>query len=282
MCFQKKTTYQYLILLSFLSIPQLHFGKSKNYIVRRIEAAKRQRESKTNYVSRFITTTAQNIFLLHKNLFHLDTLKVAAPIIPAVLTSYYFDNKIQSHFYDPIHHKNIHQTPFWLHRAAQHATGPTIAFLFLQGLFSTDKDLKYTSHIMLIGVPILNFMNQFIKKLDLDICRRPWHEDFSRHKRSLGGFPSGHLSHATYLAVLYGVRHGYKYALPLSCMSCFIGTVFLVNNRHYLSQLCAGIGFGAAYGLAASKVVDYHLEESVTIQPQYSDNQMGLKVSWQF
>ena len=258
------------------------FCSKKDYVMARNNYAQLQREHKTNYASRFVTELVQDVFLLHKNLFHSDSLKVVAPVLPTVLGTYCYDKKIQSYFYDPRCHKNINQFPRWTRELTRYITLPIIALFGIQGLLSRDDDLFYTAKIMLAGVPILVFMNQLIKKMNVEICYRPWHEDFSYEKRSLGGFPSGHLSHATYLAVLYGVRHGYRYALPLGCMSMFIGAVFLSCNRHYLSQLCAGVGFGALYGLAATKVVDYRLSGSITVAPAVDNNSVGINLSWQF
>ena len=55
--------------------------------------------------------------------------------------------------------------------------------------------------------------------------------------------------------VLYGMRFGYQFAVPLGAVTAFVGTTFLACNRHYFSQLIAGAGFGAIYALAANKVI---------------------------
>ncbi|HTM06340.1 MAG TPA: phosphatase PAP2 family protein [Patescibacteria group bacterium] len=255
-----------------------------SYIERRKNYATNEKHQSKRHVSTFVTRFARDVFLLHKNLCTWDTLKVAAAIVPTTLIAHHFDDKIQASFYDKHHHKNTNQLPHWTREFARHITGPTIGLLALQGFLSKNDDFRLTSHIMLIGVPILVFMNQFIKKMNFEICYRPWHEQFSCVKRSLGGFPSGHLSHAVYLAVLYGVRHGYKFALPLGCMSTFIAATFLSCNRHYLSQLIAGVGFGAVYGLAASKVVDYKLTHDIDIEIQahYDNDGPSVTVAWRF
>lgn len=264
------------------SEPTQTWGKKEHVKKRNLFAKNNKTPSK--YISQFVTRFARDIYLLHKNLIDWNTFKVAAAIVPATLIAHHYDEKIQCTFYDKHHHKNINQMPHWTRELARHITGPTIGLLAIQGFLSKNDDFRFTSQIMLIGVPILVFMNQFIKKMNFEMCYRPWHEQFSCVKRSLGGFPSGHLSHAVYLTVLYGVRHGYQFALPLGCMSTFIGVTFLSCNRHYLSQLIAGIGFGAVYGLAASKVVDYKLKHDVdiTINPQFEDGKPSLNITWNF
>lgn len=268
--------------LNIVSPPKSRSHKS--YIKRRNDAA--LKKPHTRYVSEFVTTFARNVYLLHRNLIDWDTLKVAAGIVPATLIAHHFDDKIQCTFYDKNNHKNINQMPHWTRELARHITGPTIGLLAIQGFLSNNDDFRLTNQIMLIGVPILVFMNQFIKKMNFEMCYRPWHEQFSCVKRSLGGFPSGHLSHAVYLAVLYGVRHGYKFALSLGCMSVFIATTFLSCNRHYLSQLIAGVGFGTVYGLSASKVVDFNLKhnQDIKIEGHYDSKTQtpSLTISWRF
>ncbi|RTL07043.1 phosphatase PAP2 family protein [Candidatus Dependentiae bacterium] len=257
---------------------------SKKEQVKKRNAFAKNRQTPSKYVSEFVTTFARDIYLLHKNLIDWDTLKVAAAIVPATLIAHHYDEKIQCTFYDKNHHKNIHQMPHWTRELARHITGPVIGLFAIQGFLSKNDDFRFTNQIMLIGVPILVFMNQFIKKMNFEMCYRPWHEQFSSVKRSLGGFPSGHLSHAVYLTVLYGVRHGYRFALPLGLMSTFIGATFLSCNRHYLSQLIAGVGFGAVYGLAAGKVVDYKLKHNIDImiQPQFAGGKPSLSITWKF
>ena len=43
----------------------------------------------------------------------------------------------------------------------------------------------------------------------------------------------------------------------------FLCLNFLTCNRHYASQLIAGAGFGTIYALAASKLVDSRLADTV-------------------
>jgi hypothetical protein len=67
------------------------------------------------------------------------------------------------------------------------------------------------------------------------------------------------LAEATYTAVLYGMRFGINYALPLGSVAVFVTIVFLSSNRHYLSQMIAGAGFGAMYALSANRLVESKL-----------------------
>ena len=69
-------------------------------------------------------------------------------------------------------------------------------------------------------------------------------------------------------------------------MSVFIATTFLSCNRHYLSQLIAGVGFGAVYALSASKVVDFNLKHNkdIKIEGHYDSKTQtpSLTISWRF
>jgi membrane-associated phospholipid phosphatase len=114
-------------------------------------------------------------------------------------------------------------------------------------------------------------VTNIIKELDFEVCKRPYHETFAKEQRTLRGFPSGHLAEATYMAVLYGMRFGPQYAIPLGGVAVFVGCVFLSSNRHYLSQMIAGASFGAMYAFSASKVIDSKLAKR-------HEMQLGLSV----
>ena len=61
------------------------------------------------------------------------------------------------------------------------------------------------------------------------------------------------------MAVLYGMRYGVKAGFPLGLTAAMVGATFLSCNRHYLSQLIAGVGLGAMYAFAANKLIDSKL-----------------------
>lgn len=138
---------------------------------------------------------------------------------------------------------------------------------------------------MLTGFPFLWYVKDILKKSKCDANLRPHHETLSPHKRVCGGFPSGHIAGATYIAVLYGLQFGPKAAIPLGLLSTFIGSVFLSCNRHYASQLVAGAALGSIYALAVNKVINTKLYccEDMSIGCDFSD-QYGpaITVSWKF
>jgi len=137
---------------------------------------------------------------------------------------------------------------------------------------SKDEDMRVTSQVFLIGMPFVLLAKDIVKKLDFDVCKRPFHEKFAKEQRAFGGFPSGHLAEATYTAVLYGMRYGPNYAIPLGSIAIFVTCVFLSSNRHYLSQMVAGAGFGAMYAFSANKLIDSKLAKS-------RDMRLGLSVN---
>ncbi len=137
--------------------------------------------------------------------------------------------------------------------------------------------------MLLLGIPFVIFGKDIIKKLDADFCLRPWHQDFCQtHKQAMGGFPSGHMAQATYIATLYGMRFGPKLAIPLAFFAAGLGIVFLNCNRHYLSQLVAGVGLGALYGIAANKVIDSKLAENVTLNVCFDRHGPAFNACYRF
>lgn len=233
--------------------------------------------------SKVVTSILSDMIMLQRYLFTWDTVKLLAVIVPSVLATRQCDDKIHSNFYDHECHKNKNQVPGWVCELARVINGPIIALLGIEAFLSKDEDFRLTCQAMLVGVPFLIYVNQAIKKLRCDMSLRPWNGNFSCEERVSGGFPSGHVSKATYLAVLYGVRYGPKFAIPLSLLAAFTGTVFVISNRHYASQIVAGIGFGAAYALAADKLVSSKLTKNVAFD--VSINKYGgpaVAVSYNF
>lgn len=244
----------------------------KSYIARR----KKAMHNVSGRAAPWIASILRDAVTLHTNLFSFETAMLGAFIIPAVIATRTLDNKIQSCFYDETCHKNRCQPPQWITEFARVINAPTIAILALRGFFTHDQEFTLTSRAMLISLPFLIYVNQAIKNFKCDMSLRPWHQDFSREKQASGGFPSGHVSKATYLAVLYGSRFGYKFAIPLSMFAAFTSICFIASNRHYTSQVIAGVGFGAAYALAASTLVDMQLRKKNDLSIDLALNDYGM------
>lgn len=208
-----------------------------------------------------LSSVFSNVFNLHKNLFTFNTLKVMSIIFPFFVGARMLDEQLQGVFYNARWHKNINQMPDCCHALARYSIALPIAFLGADAFFGKTDEKRWTGQILLLGIPFVIFANKTIKGVEFDACFRPWNEHFSCVKRSYGGFPSGHMAQAIYMTVLYGMRYGARYAIPLGMIAAFLGINFLTCNRHYTSQLVAGAGFGSIYALAASKVVDTRLAD---------------------
>lgn len=212
-----------------------------------------------NHLSRHLNHVVRDIALLNYNVLSWDTFKIAVTLFPAVIAARMFDQRVQNCFFDAKHQKNVCQLPKACHDIAKFSIGLPILFLGSFVVFGQDPEVRETAWLYLLGMPFVIFMKDLAKKLDFDVCLRPYHEKFAPKKRLTGGFPSGHLAEATYTAVLWGMRYGPKAAIPLGFLAALVGGVFINCNRHYTSQLLAGAGFGAIYAVAANKVIDRNL-----------------------
>jgi membrane-associated phospholipid phosphatase len=211
--------------------------------------------------SKFMGGIMKDMFLLNKNIISWDSFAIIASVFPLFIGTRMIDDDIQRYFYDPIHHKNKNQLPHWCHDACKLMIGVPILFLGSQAFLSKEWEMRETSRMLLLGLPFVIWGKTLIKKFKFDACLRPWNEKFSCEKRAYGGFPSGHVSEATYTAVLYGMRYGPAFSIPLGLLAATIGVTFVSCNRHLLSQVVAGAGLGALYGVAANRVIDDKLRE---------------------
>jgi hypothetical protein len=230
-----------------------------------------------------LTDIWRNAIDLNKNLFSWDTFKIFVTAFPFFIGTRMFDEKLQNCFYNGRYHKNRNQMPPWVHDMAQYSIALPIIFLGSRAFLSEDSDQRQAAQIYLTGMPFVIFTKDLIKKLDCDICYRPWHEKFSWKKRSCGGFPSGHMAEAAYSATLYGIRYGYRYAVPLGALAAFLGVTFLTSNRHYVSQLVAGACLGATYAVAANKLIDTRLQERFELtMARLSGGGPALQMTYRF
>jgi hypothetical protein len=228
---------------------------------------KRRKEvARTQTMSYFLRNALCDIVQVNLNLIAWDSFKVVAGTLPLFIGARMIDEKVQRNFYDTRCHKNLNQPPGWSREIARLAAAPIISFLGLQAILSRNEEVNATGRAMIFALPVLFFANQLIKKMDFDACLRPWHEKFSPERRSSGGCPSGHLSEISFLTVLYGMRFGPIAWVPLGLVSLGIAGTFLACNRHYLSQLIAGVGFGTMYALAADKLVTDTLRERINMR----------------
>ncbi len=224
----------------------------------------RRSRKPSGHFAHFTGHIGKNIFDIHKNLFSWDSFRMITLTFPFFIGSRMIDEKLQRCFYDEQRHKNVDQVPAWCHEVARWSIGVPIALLGMQSFLSRDEDFRTTSQVFIVGVPFVILGKKLIKKFKFDACLRPWNGKFNKNERSYGGLPSGHVAEATYTAVLYGMRFGYQFAVPLGALTAFVGVTFLACNRHYLSQLVAGAGFGAMYALAANKVIDGQLTKDLS------------------
>lgn len=234
-----------------------HFKKEKQ--------KKKKQKKKEGKVAQFFGTVIEDIWDIHRNIFHWDSFRYLTSFFPFFVGARMIDEKLQNCFYDECGHKNINQPPEWCHDVAQWSIGVPVIVFGSFALFSKDIDKKRTGRVFLTAYPFVVFGKDLLKKVNIKACLRPWNEQFGCDKRSLGGFPSGHMAEATFTAVLWGSRFGPRYAIPLGLLATFIGSTFIACNRHYASQLVAGAGLGTIYAMAANRLIDSSIGDDVSV-----------------
>jgi hypothetical protein len=236
-------------------------------------------------VTGILGSVAEDIVKINLGLFSWDSFKIFVTTAPFFVGARMIDDKLHNCFFNHKSKKNRNEPAQWCKEMARLSIGVPIALLSVQAFFSRNKDLQMTGQVFLTGMPFVLLAKDLIKKLDFDLCKRPFHEKFAKHQRKFGGFPSGHLAEATYTAVLYGIRYGPNAAVPLGSVAAFVTVIFLSSNRHYLSQMVAGAGFGAMYALSANKIIDSKLAQKNNLQLGFATNEHGdpvMKLSMLF
>lgn len=226
-------------------------------------------------VTRVLGCTAKDVVNVNLGLFSWDSFKIFIITAPFFVGARMIDDKLHNCFFDHHSKKNRNEPAQWVKEIARLSIGVPIALLSVQAFFSRNRDLQVTGQVFLTGMPFVLLAKDLIKKLDFDLCKRPFHEKFAKEQRKFGGFPSGHLAEATYTAVLYGMRYGPNAAVPLGAVAAFVTVIFLSSNRHYLSQMIAGAGFGAMYALSANKIINSKLAQEKEFNLGFTRNDNG-------
>lgn len=242
----------------------------------------RKKGASKRAAQQFACTLLQDALELHKQLLSWDTFKIATAIFPLYVGTRMIDERLQNCFYDKKNHKNIYCIPKQCHDLAQWSIAIPITILSSQVLFGSTEELRETTRVFLLGLPFVFWTKNLLKKIEFDANMRPWNEYFDCTKRASGGFPSGHMAEATYTALLYGLRFGPRFAVPLGAVATFIGVSFVACNRHYISQIVAGAGLGAVYGLAAYKLVDSKLSENIKLGFKISNGGPAISASYTY
>jgi hypothetical protein len=246
----------------------------------------RNRPPAKHRITHMLGSFAEDVVKINLGLLSWDSFKVFVITAPFFAGARMIDEKLHNCFFDHKHKKNRNEPAQWCKEVARLSIGIPIALLGTQAFFSRDENMQTTSQIFLTGMPFVLLAKDFFKEqLNFDLCKRPFHQTFAKEQRKFGGFPSGHLAEATYTAVLYGMRFGVNYALPLGTIAAFVTVVFLSSNRHYLSQMIAGAGFGAMYALSANRLIDSKLAKKRDLQLGLGTNENGgpvMKLSMRF
>lgn len=207
-----------------------------------------------------------DFFMVNRHFFSRDTLKLAIGFTPFYIGSRFLDHEVHSWCYDDETHTNKHQPHRYCDNILEEQGGILpVAFLSSFMLFSKDERLRLTSRIYFLGAMSVFFAKNIIKNtIELDCTQRPYNEHFPK-KKVQGGFPSGHAAIFAYSALYWGLEYGVKAFAPLAAYA-IAGTALLVHcNRHYTSQVIAGVGLGAAYAIAAHKVTSCKWLERVEV-----------------
>lgn len=248
--------YKFFLILILLC----NFGETYSLIPNVYCSKKPKKNRIIHKAAHFIGEIIVDALMLNLNILSMRTVHVLTGFTPVYLASRMIDERVQNHFYDGDHHKNIFQLPQKCHNVAHYGVGVPMVFLSSLALWGWTEDLRMTARLFAIGLPFVHSGKDIIKKLRFNACLRPWHENFGRDKRSSGGFPSGHMANVVYMTALFGMRHGPAWGIPLGLFATFVFVDFLNCNRHYLSQLFAGAGLGLIFAFAANTVISQKLD----------------------
>lgn len=224
----------------------------------------------------------KDIVDINRHLFTFGAVTLGAAFIPIYFVSKKADYSLHKCFYDGQHHKNKYRAPLWICDLASKGVAAPLIVLSSLSVFSKTVEIQATSSIFWKGVISIWAVKDLIKALvKKDCCLRPPCQGFKK-KKYYGGFPSGHMAEAAYMALLYGLQFGPRWGVPFGSYAAFVFGISVNCNRHYLSQLIAGTGLGLVYAVAAHLTVNDRLSENFSLQVIPHSGGFRAKLSYSF
>lgn len=271
---------RYLIFLMIGIMPLYGYAYNKyhrsHYQTSKCKKFK-QKKKKDRLPYRLVNGVAnllEEAILLNRNLLSLDTVKVFTAFTPLYIATRMADHPLHEKFYNVHHHKNKNQMPDTFVKIVNKGGDIGIISLTSLAFFASDEKLRLTARIFGIGAASALLAKDIVKTMRVKACIRPWNEKFSNKKHAYGGFPSGHMIEASYMLTLWGLQYGLKAAIPLGLFAGLSFGVLVGSNRHFISQVIAGAGFGVAYGLAANSLINTKISETITFDFCYNERKL--------
>jgi len=191
-----------------------------------------------------------NISLLSSKTFY--TLGLATPLYLSALS---IDTRLHYLFYDQKAHRNIRQLELFnsvLNRQMSDNLLANFIILSSLGIFSDNKNFQDIGYKLMLGLCSMGLVKKIIKLINWDGALRPNNQYFIHGEKYYGGFPSGHLMTMSYLNTIWIQQFGLKDSSLLILATTYMFVDYLVQNRHYISQLIAGSAIGIIYGCAVN------------------------------
>lgn len=198
----------------------------------------------------------QEFVEVNRNVISMDSIKVFTGTIPPYIISRKLEEDLHQKFYDSCRHRDRNQLPESFRKVIEASGDIGILALTSLAIFSPDEKMRLTARIFGMGALSALFVKDLIKTVSKSKGNiRPYCQRYEKRK-TFGGFPSGHMIEASYMATVWGLQYGWKVGVPLSIFATLMFATLVNSNRHFASQVVAGAGFGIAYGIAAHRLIE--------------------------
>lgn len=270
------------VLSTVLIVISLHAKDSSESSQK--DTAKKHKQEVHKMVRDCVGRVMSNIGANFYNLLSWDTFKTGCVTLPFYVGARPVDHKIHEHFYNSETHKNLHQPPAAFAKFAVNTSNIVILIVFLRDFFSSDLYHRRRGEIFMTGLGITWITKNILKCAHIEGNKRPWNEHFSKHHCTYGGSPSGHSALFGYVTSFWFVEKGPLVGVPLVIASALGMAVQVISNRHYLSQVILGAGYGVMLGLAAHKTLEKSIFNENTKVGLVADpaTGVGFKLSYNF
>lgn len=214
----------------------------------------------------WLKTWAKDFLLTFRNTVSFETVKILGFTLPVYFGVRSMDKDLHSCFYKSCCHSNYHQVPKPLRELSDKGVPALIGVLSSFSFLSNNPELRLTSFAYTQAVIAYWITKNIFKNSQkCNFNERPKNENFCQCDdcTAHGGFPSGHTGEAVLAAVLFGLRHGPAWGVPLGAFAALVFGVSISANRHYASQVIGGFGLGLIFASASYRVIQHKFPEDL-------------------
>ena len=221
---------------------------------------------------------------VHRHIFTANSMRVLSGFVPIYIGARLIDEPTHNSFYDYEFHANKDEPCEHLYTLTNGHMSYPIIVLSAMLFASSCQRTRVAVGTVIPGIMAVLFTKDLLK----DCCagRRPYNEHYRCDTWVYNGWPSGHATGISFLAVYYGLTQGARWMIPAGIVAGLLSGLAVQCNKHYVSQVVAGLALGTTYAFATyavykKRVCSMERELCCSLQAR-PNRQIGFELAYRY